>query len=67
MFLWKISPQKLDCEKKMTQSDDELVLMFLNEKRKKEILDLRAAAGTMSGLHPGVKALAHVSGCQGGV
>lgn len=35
MFLWKISPQKLDCEKKMTQSDDELG-PHVPEREKKE-------------------------------
>lgn len=71
-FLLKIHHQKMQCEKKLMSTDDELVVIFLNKKRKKQILSLSnplkaAATGEMSWLDPRSEAFIYIEDVNGAI
>lgn len=61
----------MHCEKKLMSTDDELVVSFLNKKRKKQILGLsnphKAATGKMSWLDPQSEAFIYIQDVNGAI
>lgn len=62
----------MHCEKKLMSTDDELVVIFLNKKRKKQILGLSnphkaAAIGKMSWLDPRSEAFIYIEDVNGAI